>query len=485
MKRLFGLVLTISIILSMTACSQGANVQSGKIEVIDVTNMTIEDASKALADAGFTNITSNIDLGTSEGKWIVTEQSVIGGTKIFSDTAIELTCKKMYQLYIDISSESNIIFNKYDVEIYLDEKELGTVANGKSFSTLVEVLEGDHELIICKAGESSKKASKNIVVNADMTFSCDVGHGSSIELKNISTVENIDGASLKMIDVTGEILSEAMNKLKEIGFKNLREEPYGNIWDEDNWIVTNQGVAAGTFADNNTFIQLDCISLDTYFEDAYVGKSVLEIQKLAEENGFFTKFQDSSRADLDSKVAAMGENAKEDWIATAVRQYSGADKTAIVTITNSKEDEKSSTSQETANESNLRSNEDDAVSYSTNDKQTVKNGNTGVYSYKSRGGTYDIYYVIDFDDGYVYYFTEGNGNSICERVRISSGDLNNVLIMTYHDGDSTWSYGLHFKWKNQPDILIVQDEDGFEYEYYSTNLKDAEGIRYSKTICDY
>lgn len=41
------------------------------------------------------------------------------------------------------------------------------------------------------------------------------------------------------------------------------------------------------------------------------------------------------------------------------------------------------------------------VSYSTNTKATVKNGDTGVYAYK-KSGAYDIYYVIDFDEGYVY-----------------------------------------------------------------------------------
>ncbi len=125
------------------------------------------------------------------------------------------------------------------------------------------------------------------------------------------------------------------------------------------------------------------------------------------------------------------------------------------------------------------------VSYSTNDRTTVKKGNAGVYSYKSLGKAYDIYYIIDFDEGYVYCFTEGNGNEICERVKIVSGHLNNVLIVTYHEGKTKWSYGLHFKWRNQPDQLIVQDEDGYEDSYYPTILKNALKIRDTKQIMDY
>lgn len=124
-------------------------------------------------------------------------------------------------------------------------------------------------------------------------------------------------------------------------------------------------------------------------------------------------------------------------------------------------------------------------SHSTNTKKAGKNGNSGVYAYVSRGGTYENYYVIDFDEGYVYYFSNGNGSGTCDRVKIVSGDLNSVLIITYHDGGDEWSYGLHFKWKNQPDHLILQDNDGFEYDFYSTSLDNALRIMKSKTIYDY
>ena len=126
-----------------------------------------------------------------------------------------------------------------------------------------------------------------------------------------------------------------------------------------------------------------------------------------------------------------------------------------------------------------------ALDYSTNTKDTVKKGNTGVYSYRSQCGMYYNYWIIDFDEGYVYSFSDGNGSESCDRLRIDSGDLNSVVMITYHDGGDTWSYGLHFKWVNQPDHLIMQDNDGFTYDYYTTNLDDALRIMESKTIYDY
>lgn len=125
------------------------------------------------------------------------------------------------------------------------------------------------------------------------------------------------------------------------------------------------------------------------------------------------------------------------------------------------------------------------VFYSTNDYETAKQGNTGVFSYKSTEGSYDIYWIIDFDGGYVYWFTEGNGDSTCDRLKIDSGTLNDKVIITYHDGSDEWSYSLHFKYVDHPETLIMVDNDGFDHKYSTTDLNDATSIRDTKTINDH
>lgn len=125
------------------------------------------------------------------------------------------------------------------------------------------------------------------------------------------------------------------------------------------------------------------------------------------------------------------------------------------------------------------------VFYSTNDYETAKNGNTGVFSYRDRGSSYDIYWIIDFDEGYVYYFTDGNGESSCDRLKIDSGTLNDKVTITYHDGGDTWSYKLHFKYVDHPETLIMVDQNGFDWEYSTTDLDDALNLRAAKNIKDY
>ena len=125
------------------------------------------------------------------------------------------------------------------------------------------------------------------------------------------------------------------------------------------------------------------------------------------------------------------------------------------------------------------------VFYSTNDYKTATKGNTGVFSYKNKNGSYDVYWIIDFDAGYIYNFTEGNGESSCDRVKIVSGDLNDRITATWHDGGDQWSWYLHFKYVNSPVTLIVNDHFGLSYEFSATNLYAALALRDTKTIKDY
>ena len=125
------------------------------------------------------------------------------------------------------------------------------------------------------------------------------------------------------------------------------------------------------------------------------------------------------------------------------------------------------------------------VDYSTNDYETAKDGNTGVYSYKRSGSNYDIYLIIDFDEGYIYYFTEGNGEETCDKMAIDSGDLNSMLFFYFVDGEDVALYTVYFAWQRRPEHLIYRDEDGFEWDYYSTNLNRALNLRDSKEIYDY
>lgn len=113
----------------------------------------------------------------------------------------------------------------------------------------------------------------------------------------------------------------------------------------------------------------------------------------------------------------------------------------------------------------------------------AQEGNSGVYAYVRKCGEYNLYYIIDFDEGYVYYI-QNPGSSTCDKVKIVSGDLNSRIKITYHESHS-WSEYLYFKWKERPDNLIWVDVNGVEFGYIPTDLDEALKIRDEKTIIKY
>lgn len=126
-----------------------------------------------------------------------------------------------------------------------------------------------------------------------------------------------------------------------------------------------------------------------------------------------------------------------------------------------------------------------SVFYSTNTEDTVKNGNSGVYAYKSKGGDYEEYWIIDFDEGYLYCFPNKAEDSSCSRFKIDSGDLNSSVLFTYHfPNNEDYQMAAHFKWVNQPDHLVIYISDKLQCDYYYTDLLDALEIRNRKTIKD-
>lgn len=120
--------------------------------------------------------------------------------------------------------------------------------------------------------------------------------------------------------------------------------------------------------------------------------------------------------------------------------------------------------------------------YTTNSNEIAKNGNAGKYSYIKRHDSYDVYWIIDFDEGYVYDFTEGNGDNSCEKIKIESGNLNDGLKLSYKSSDNAWVKYIHFKYTNQPHQLVIVDYMYSEYEYSTTSLEHALELLETKTI---
>ena len=197
--------------------------------------------------------------------------------------------KKDCSLYLDIAFDSNLFFDRYDVEVYVDETRAGSIKHGDAFSVLLTVKEGKHTVYFYKQNEHSVKGSQNIDLKDDATFRCTIKtHGSSIDIKDYEMLETIEGAAIKVPDVKGKVLQEAIDTLEDLGFKQIDYETDNDssVWDRNNWIVVKQNITTGSEIDKNTKILLTVTPMSDYFAQKFSGQSVTTAMKTAKSLGY-------------------------------------------------------------------------------------------------------------------------------------------------------------------------------------------------------
>ena len=360
-----------------------------------------------------------------------------------------------YKVSVEVECVENLIFSTYDIEVYLNNELKGTVVHGGTKTFDLILAKGIYTLKFVSEDEKlENEIILHIYQNENLRFklSC---YSTEIDVDTIvGTLPAKDGSAIGYTPDynDAESFEKALNDGKKVNGSIVKfvvndykpDSALGiNVWAGEHLNFISQkekNVSAG-----DTVIAYVTGEPSKVFASWEIPCEVLVIDK--GKNNETTQPQ--------SNETETNKNAVE---------------TSEVESQNSVKDEPEKTR---------------PVFYSTNDYETAKKGNTGVFSYKNKSGSYDIYWIIDFDTGYVYYFTDGNGETFCDKVKIVSGDLNDKITVTWHDGGDQWSWYLHFKYKNHPETLVINDHNGFPIEFTTTDLDDALKIRNTKTIKEY
>lgn len=402
----------------------------GAAECLEQDYTTIQAAFYA---AGFTNIEAEKveDLQAADVDKVNTIDAIsVDGKTDFTKEQVFQSDDEVHIRYhgyakcnvkIHVDFVPNLIFSKYDVNLLLNGIEEGTLTHGEDQDFELSIDPGEYTLTFESAESSSVKGEVTLTVDCDVEASYKIACSS-------------DKVSVETLYV---------DRLTELADGEVKLD-----------------VAASEYKHKN-------------YEDVAAALKTLG----------FTNIKYEVLYDIvlgwtdDGEVESVSIADKTDFNRGDVFP---ADAEIVITYHMPEDDDPNKTTETIPAED-----DNSPVFYSTNDYETAKQGNSGVFSYKSTGGSYDIYWIIDFDEGYVYWFTDGNGDSTCDRLKIDSGTLNDKVIITYHDGSDEWSYSLHFKYVDHPETLIMVDNDGFDYKYATTDLNNAISIRDTKTINDY
>lgn len=571
---------------------RGASSVSVPYDAIECSGRNYSDIENSFRAAGFENIIVEKlgDLQTTETDKANTVESVlidgnsdfIQKQKFSNNTEIVIRCHTFEKCDVKILVEfvPNLIFSKYDVNLLLDDEEIGTLTHGENADFQLAVELGEHILTFRNTGSSSVKGTVDLAVDCDTENAYKIScYKDKITVetlyidKKTELAENETKVNLSASEYINKNYQEVSDSLKLLGFTDIKFEVLYDIV----FGITDEGaVESVRISDNKDFIHGDIFSKDAPVVITYHMKESSDPNRVTEsesskvevkpnitiENNSdfaslmqitdqtdtqtikaFADTNEGTTIEFDGCIAFMMNHKESNGTVYNTRfdvAMVGGDYNAprvygpIFAFNNvSYYDMKVSGTDTVAPKMNFRivaeiegfneeggfitlkpismvlRNEPDAsnritepelsgaetsasskvesqkpISYSTNDESTVKNGNTGIYSYKESGRLYDIYWIIDFDEGYVYWFTDGNGDGTCDKVKIDSGDLNSSVTITYHDGDTTWQEHLRFKLKNQSDTLIMKDYTGFEHEYYATDLNNALALKAGRKIIE-
>jgi len=514
MKLIMKLFLSLLVCISLCSCS-GSSEPKKEAVMLTMTNvagMTYPEAKKTLEDLGFTNITvKDFDANWDPERYIVSEQNFGEKTTIASNEQIVLTCKKKCWLYLELTSVENWIFSTYDIDVYIDDQHIGTAENGKIIRNLYTANEGVYKLTAYKSGDQSIKGEYTLEFHDDTTFTADMYHtSSSISFKDDQKTAGVDSSIIEEFRKAAEEVKVSDDYASSKAFHEYSIESY-TINVPQNWTLHDTG--AYVSSDKNAIVYLSVSDnggwtdemADAIFKKFTEGKGEdlissdsLTVSGINMRHAAYRQTNDDGTAmtvnlyEFVDPQSTKGIEINFLQSATSKTDYSKDFEQMLNSIHKAENEEPEETADPeptptptpeptpTPKPENKKS----SLSYTTNDKETAKKGNTGVFAYANTR-TYTNYYIIDFDEGYVYFFSEGNGSETCDRIKIDSGDLNSGVTITYHDGSESWEEYYHFKWKNQPDTLVMADSIGWETEYRTTNLEEALKIRDTKKIIDY
>ena len=413
----------------------------------EISGKDYKEIGKLLTDSGFTGVKAGeVDDIDPEGVSTdpYNEMTVSGaadfkkGDLVPFDADIAVNHHIPYEIFdvkVHVDFVPNLIFDTYRVDFYVDDKNIKTLDHGEDFDGEMRLKKGSHNFYFMKAedsdlveGEEEIEITSNSQVN--LSISCKTDH---IVVTVDSVFKESDvGEDQVRIDFTrsdlfGKDHKEVVDKLKAMGFTNVTEQPLYDIV----FGITTEGSCDYVSIDGSTdYKKGDIVSKDA---------AVVVPYHLLEENDPNKPVEPADT----SEEATEGEPAEE-------------------------QPEEEAEPEEEAQQSKK------GTFNSTNDAETAKLGNSGKFSYVKRLSNYDLYLLIDFDEGVVYDLQYENGYVDGSTYTIDSGDLNNGLEATY--GDDEFTIVLHFHYVNNPAVLI-QHLDGEEDKYEAASIEDTLKIK--------
>lgn len=410
--------------------------------------MDYKEIGKLLMESGFTSVVVNevYDLDPDNKQVDHINEVMVSGTADFEkgdkvpfDADITVNCHYPYEICnvkLILEFQPNLFLDKYAVEFFIDNEKIADLDHGEDWEGELQLKKDTHMLSFVTQGEPYAKGEANLEVtsNTEAKFVIKT-HSDTIDVKEEYVYSESDVGENQVritwtkYDLEGKSYKKVINEIQSAGFTNIKEKP---IYD-----ITNNTSSLGL---------TDYVIIDGS-----------------------TDYNSGEIFDKDVEIIVPYHQLKEDDPNKPAEVVEENGDSATENVTAEKESDKP-----TGDDTNNKQSKKETTFNSTNDDETAKLGNSGKFAYLKRAPQYEVYYLIDFDEGVVYNFHYEQGTVDGTVYTIDSGDLNSGLNAVYNGGEFT--VVLHFHYVNNPAVLIEYN-DGEETKYDAASIDNTLKIK--------
>lgn len=235
--------------------------------------------------SGFTNISTESveDLNYSESDKLYTIESISinGNTDFTKDQEFEIDDKVIIRYHeyrpcnvkINIEFTGNWIFNKYDVNVLLDDDKLDTLSHGTDNTLDFSVVPGEHIISFVSTDSSTVKGEMSLTIDCDLEAAYKIYCNTddiSVESLYIDRFTELSENEVKMDKPVSDYLyknyKEAEDSLKTLGFTNIE---FNVLYDIVFGLTTEGSVDSVSIDGNNDFKRGDVFSKDAHIIITY------------------------------------------------------------------------------------------------------------------------------------------------------------------------------------------------------------------------
>lgn len=204
--------------------------------------------------------------------------------------------KATNKLYLDITFKENMFFDKYDVDLYVDNQKINTLDYASPFTMLLDITGKKHTITFYNASNHDYSGTETIKINENSTYQATIQTDSKkINIISSSVINNIDGSSIDVEDVRLMFLPDAISLLNDRGLNAVtyRSTDGKKIKKQSNWIVLSQSIAPGESIDKNTEVNLVCKKTERFISEKFAGLKVPDAIITSNEIPYEVSFIDS------------------------------------------------------------------------------------------------------------------------------------------------------------------------------------------------